>query len=49
MVVPTRWAVAAVMAVSMNPGAMALAVMPNGPSSIATVLVNPCRPILAVE
>ena len=46
---PTRAAVAAVMSVAMNPGATALAVMPNWPSSIASVLVKPCRPALAAE
>jgi len=45
----TRAAVAAVMSVTMNPGATALAVMPNGPSSMASVLVNPCMPALAAE
>ena len=33
----------------MNPGAIALTVTPNGPSSIASVLVKPCRPALAAE
>ena len=46
---PIRAAVAAVMSVTMNPGAIALAVIPNWPSSIASVLVKPCRPALAVE
>ena len=46
--VPIRSAVALVMAVSMNPGAIALQVMPNGPSSMASVLVKPCRPAFAV-
>src|SRR5205823_9881081 len=41
---PTRAAVAAVMSVAMKPGATALAVMPNLPSSLARVLVKPCRP-----
>ena len=49
MSLPTRSAVALVIAVSMNPGAIALAVIPNGPSSIASVFVKPCRPALAVE
>ena len=49
MVVPIRSAVALVIAVSMKPGAIALAVTPNGPSSMASVLVRPCRPALAVE
>lgn len=47
MVTPTRSAVAAVISVSMNPGAIALAVMPNLPSSMATVLVKPWIPALA--
>ncbi len=38
---------AAVISVAMNPGAIALTVTPNGPSSIARVLVNPCIPALA--
>ena len=46
---PTRSAVAAVMSVAMKPGATALAVIPNWPSSMARVLVNPCRPALAAE
>ncbi|SKX89268.1 Uncharacterised protein [Mycobacteroides abscessus subsp. abscessus] len=46
---PIRAAVAAVMSVSMNPGAMALAVTPNLPNSIASVLVKPCMPALAAE
>src|ERR1700743_27822 len=41
---PTRAAVAAVMSVTMKPGATALAVTPNLPSSMARVLVKPCRP-----
>jgi hypothetical protein len=44
-----RAAVAAVMSVAMNPGATAFAVMPNGPSSMARVLVKPCSPALAAE
>lgn len=32
-----------------EPGAIALAVTPNLPSSIARVLVNPCMPALAAE
>ena len=44
---PMRSAVALVMAVSMKPGAIALAVIPNGPSSTAIALVNPCSPALA--
>jgi len=44
---PTRLAVLAVISVSMKPGAMALTVTPNLPSSIASVLVNPCRPAFA--
>ena len=43
----SRAAVAAVISVAMNPGAMALTVTPNGPSSMARVLVNPCIPALA--
>ena len=46
---PIRSAVAFVMSLTMNPGAMQLAVTPNLPSSIASVLVKPCRPALAVE
>jgi hypothetical protein len=46
---PTRAAVVAVMSVAMNPGATAFAVTPNGPSSMASVLVNPCMPALAAE
>ena len=46
---PIRAAVAAVMSVAMKPGAIALTVTPNGPSSIARVLVKPCRPALAAE
>ena len=46
---PTLAAVAAVIWVTMNPGAMALAVMPNWPSSMASVLVKPCMPALAAE
>ena len=46
---PIRSAVAAVMSVWMKPGATALAVTPNFPSSIARVLVKPCRPALAAE
>lgn len=36
-----RAAVAAVMSVTMNPGATAFTVTPNGPSSMARVLVKP--------
>ena len=46
---PMRSAVALVMSLTMNPGAMQLAVIPNLPSSIASVFVKPCRPALAVE
>ena len=46
---PTRAAVEAVMSVTMKPGATAFAVMPNGPSSMASVLVKPCIPALAAE
>ena len=46
---PMRSAVALVISVSMKPGAIALAVTPNLPSSMARVLVKPCRPALAVE
>ena len=42
-------AVAAVMSVTMKPGATALAVIPNWPSSMASVFVNPCIPALAAE
>ena len=48
-VTPARAAVATVMSVSMKPGATALAVTPNLPSSIASVLVKPCRPAFAAE
>jgi hypothetical protein len=37
---PSRAAVAAVMSVTMKPGATALMVTPKGPSSMASVLVN---------
>lgn len=47
--IPTRSAVAAVMSVTMKPGATAFAVTPNLPSSNARVLVKPCRPALAAE
>jgi len=40
---------AAVMSVAMNPGATALAVIPNWPNSMARVLVKPCRPAFAAE
>lgn len=43
---PTRAAVCAVISVTMKPGATALAVMPNLPSSLARVLVKPWRPAL---
>ena len=46
---PMRSAVALVISVWMKPGAIALAVTPNLPSSIARVFVKPCRPALAVE
>lgn len=46
---PTRSAVALVISVAMKPGATALAVTPNLPSSLARVLVKPCRPALAAE
>ena len=46
---PIRSAVAAVMSVWMKPGATAFAVTPNLPSSMARVLVKPCRPALAAE
>ncbi len=32
-----------------EPGCDGLAVMPNGPSSMASVLVKPCMPDLAAE
>ena len=44
-----RSAVWRVMSVAMKPGAMALAVTPNLPSSMASVLVKPWRPALAAE
>ncbi len=37
------------MSVWMKPGAIALAVTPNLPSSIASVLVKPWMPALAAE
>ena len=40
---------AAVISVSMKPGAIAFAVTPNLPSSMASVLVKPCMPALAAE
>ena len=46
---PIRSAVALVISVWMKPGATALAVTPNLPSSIARVLVKPCSPALAAE
>ena len=49
VIVERRAAVAFVMSVTMKPGAIALAVTPNLPSSTARVLVKPCRPALAVE
>jgi hypothetical protein len=49
MVMPSRVAVASVMAVSMNPGAIEFAVIPKGPSSIASVRVKPCMPALAAD
>ena len=42
-----RAAVCRVMSVAMKPGATALAVTLNRPSSMARVLVNPCSPALA--
>ncbi|BDH57114.1 hypothetical protein MTP03_20530 [Tsukamurella sp. PLM1] len=48
-VTPIRSAVAWVISVAMKPGATALAVTPNRPSSNARVLVNPCMPALAAE
>ena len=48
-VMPIRSAVWRVMSVAMKPGAMALAVTPNLPSSMASVFVKPCRPALAAE
>ena len=44
---PSRSAVSRSMSVAMMPGAIALTVTPNGPSSIASVSVNPCRPAFA--
>ena len=46
---PIRSAVSRSMSVAMMPGAIAFTVTPNGPSSIASVLVNPCSPALAAE
>jgi hypothetical protein len=46
---PTRSAVCAVISVSMKPGAIALAVTFQRPSSMARVLVKPCMPALAAE
>ena len=46
---PRRSAVALVISVWMNPGAMAFAVTPNLPSSMARVLVRPCMPAFAAE
>ena len=46
---PTRRAVSSVMSVTMKPGAIALTLMPNGPSSMASVRVKPCSPIFAAE
>ena len=42
-------AVASVISVAMKPGAMALALMPKGPSSMPRVRVNPWIPIFAAE
>ena len=44
---PWRVAVACVISVSTKPGAIALAVTPNLPSSSARVLVKPIKPALA--
>jgi hypothetical protein len=44
-----RSAVILVISVSTNPGATEFAVMPNLPSSIASVLVKPCRAAFAAE
>ena len=46
---PIRWAVCSVIAVAMKPGATQLTLTLNGPSSIASVFVIPCRPAFAVE
>ncbi len=46
---PMRSAVCCVIAVAMNPGATQLTLTLNGPSSIASVFVIPCRPAFAVE
>ena len=40
---------ASVISVTMNPGAIAFTLMPNGPSSMASVRVKPWMPILAAE
>ena len=44
---PSRSAVARVISVTMKPGAMALAVTPNLPSSMARVFVKPAMPAFA--
>ena len=44
---PNRVAVASVILVAMNPGAIALTVTPNRPSSKDSVRVRPCKPALA--
>src|SRR5215813_11345899 len=46
-VTPRRSAVASVIAVAMKPGAIAFTLMPNGPSSIASVRVKPWMPAFA--
>ena len=46
---PIRSAVARVIRVSTKPGATALTLTLNGPSSIARVRAMPCSPALAVE
>ena len=44
---PTRSAVCAVICVTMKPGATQLTLMPNGPSSMASVFVIPWMPAFA--
>ena len=46
---PIRAAVCSVIAVTMKPGATQLTVIPNGPSSIASVFASPWMPAFAAE
>ena len=46
---PIRAAVCSVIAVAMKPGATELTMIPNGPSSIASVLASPWSPAFAAE